>query len=49
MLVRFLNLIRPFMAILPEVNAPDRKVTHARLHLNTGMLSLWHSNVGSIP
>lgn len=25
-LVRFLNLIRPFMAILPEIPQPDRKV-----------------------
>lgn len=25
-LVRFLNLIRPFMSILPEIGKPDRKV-----------------------
>jgi hypothetical protein len=27
--VRFLHLIRPFMAILPEVAAPDRRVGFA--------------------
>jgi len=29
--VRFLELVRPFMSILPEVTAPERKVSHSSL------------------
>lgn len=29
--VRFLNLVRPFLPILPEIASPDRKVSYRRL------------------
>jgi hypothetical protein len=32
-LVRFLNLVRPFLPILPEVSSPDRKVRVISFHL----------------